>query len=1699
MSFNVILPNGTTINNIPDGTTKEQIKLKAISSGLAVESDFDSSKLTNKKEPILKNILTKEDEEDLVAQSFYSSKLGTNAPLAVIEGQYKYEYGDNATVSYVNSQNQKPITIIDRFKPQNQPTPSESWTLFSQNFRQNNPLGVSVKRGVLTASQIGIKPLEERLKTVEESGGDFNKALEKDPQAAFLIATGISKGTISSDITKTLNINEEKLQKLAKTQEDITEKILSVPEKKRKSIGGMISTVASEIPSMGIYAIPVVGVAAGYTYNLARYYDSGFQEYYAAEISKGTDPQRASEIASNRAAGYASLFSVIGTAVDKVTLGVGKGIKPKPENIGKLFKKDTQLKILLDAQKPAVGEMFTEMGESFYLQIGTRDQINWNEVIENGAYGYLGGKLAGGTFGQINVLQQNRIKNAFIREGIDNKTAGEIVQAKNNKEAVDIFTKFFDKQVETLGQELKESQAAEKNALLESSILTLGDVNIIRKQYSNEELVEKIKSDPVFGETKETINLAQDVFLNGSEKSLDVLNTKIAEQFQSQEDVSITPEPEVTPTEEVVTEQVAEPETVAEPTVEPESELMKVIPSSLSIDKSGAAKFLDSNGKEILVDRDVNLLAFNAVTQAQKLLNSEQRSANFLGKQLIDNNLSLENAEYNNFIKAIVVKDGKNDFNKIENLVKNFDEKIVFIPRKKINKDGTYKLSDALIVEESLLDTVSLLKNESYIINNIPNNASGTLEVVVSGETVGKTDGSVGYYARNQKELAKPTPLAEPAIAEDEKIAMLEKQKKEMLYKRENVKTVYQGRGFTKDEIYTSTQTPAAGEGQYYAFTKNEASNYGDKITKSEIDISNLYQLDGNSFDVLLKELKENNPNLLPDIVNNDDRTNLSLSFRYREQLDQSPEIAQKLKELIISKGYNGFIIRGIQNELINPKSFRNLFGSNQIVVYPEATPVVELTPVDAEVNAERVASASEILLPNEIEETQPKRGQPKKIGLSKKLNAQVRELDDQGIIPTEENYAKAAEQQLDISYEDIITKINNGESIDKIDVAALTMAVANISNEIDLLQDKIDAGINVKDNATLRDLKENEALSIREAAGKASAEVARTLQMFSTVIDRNRYSRDNLFKKAEKVRSEDITDAEFKKTKDDLRAIAKEIKKQETQADEINEMSSLEKILYEVENAVRIIKTKPTSKREKNSASRLIKRRQDKIFNLISEINGVLPISKRIKKIQIEDSSGYLAMIQSLQTEVSKIRKSKKLDKRISDLQEELSIIRQIKKLKIEIKKRKNVKQNTILLEKLNKKIKKPSKRKPETDPLIIEKQATVRRLKREANRQIELLNTPDGLVRARQYWDTFRSLKLTFDVGHLFRQGGFVISNPRLAFSKNGMTFFKESFRAFNEVNADRAMATIESDPDYQMLIDGGLRIVQEGDDFGQREEILQNNLIENKVFDGFARSQVTGTNLIRFYAAKSYLENMPDPSPEEVKAVCKTINIMTGYGNVKGLSKENYRMANVILTSARFTASRIQAPFQLLRPSVFKNKALRNRLIQDSLAFWGLRMGLMFAFVLSVDDEDKVYIGMDYKKWTFGRLVIRLDNGYSRVYDPWAGIQTTIDLGLRLFGRKSQGTFTELGNFLDKRKHPSAGAVKAIVLGKDWRGKEFSNDPLTSRVEGALRSITPISAEGLFDSVYEDLGVLDAVTSVATDVVGISSFLIKTKDLP
>ena len=41
--MDVRLPNGKLIRGVPEGTTKEDIKLKAIQAGLATEQDFGGS------------------------------------------------------------------------------------------------------------------------------------------------------------------------------------------------------------------------------------------------------------------------------------------------------------------------------------------------------------------------------------------------------------------------------------------------------------------------------------------------------------------------------------------------------------------------------------------------------------------------------------------------------------------------------------------------------------------------------------------------------------------------------------------------------------------------------------------------------------------------------------------------------------------------------------------------------------------------------------------------------------------------------------------------------------------------------------------------------------------------------------------------------------------------------------------------------------------------------------------------------------------------------------------------------------------------------------------------------------------------------------------------------------------------------------------------------------------------------------------------------------------------------------------------------------------------------------------------------------------------------------------------------------------------------------------------------------------------
>ena len=75
---------------------------------------------------------------------------------------------------------------------------------------------------------------------------------------------------------------------------------------------------------------------------------------------------------------------------------------------------------------------------------------------------------------------------------------------------------------------------------------------------------------------------------------------------------------------------------------------------------------------------------------------------------------------------------------------------------------------------------------------------------------------------------------------------------------------------------------------------------------------------------------------------------------------------------------------------------------------------------------------------------------------------------------------------------------------------------------------------------------------------------------------------------------------------------------------------------------------------------------------------------------------------------------------------------------------------------------------------------------------------------------------------------------------------------------------------------------------------------------------------------------------------------------------------------------------------------------------------------------------------------------------------------------------------------RKHPALTSALEIATGKSAFGGE------DGRGEAIVRSLLPISIEGAREAIKEDTGVFDLIAAVTTDVMGVGSALVDTKDL-
>jgi hypothetical protein len=624
---------------------------------------------------------------------------------------------------------------------------------------------------------------------------------------------------------------------------------------------------------------------------------------------------------------------------------------------------------------------------------------------------------------------------------------------------------------------------------------------------------------------------------------------------------------------------------------------------------------------------------------------------------------------------------------------------------------------------------------------------------------------------------------------------------------------------------------------------------------------------------------------------------------------------------------------------------------------------------------------------------------------------------------------------------------------------------------------------------------------------------------------------------------------------------------------------ADLELTTMEIEKAFRRIRGsklngKPAEARKGDE--KIIRERQDKIFGLIDEINNGKPQKDQVKKVEVEDSAGYLAMIHNLDLELkakkageAKKRADAAFEKRVNQKAAELTkevegFYRNIR-TKTKGNQRQDIKtsqqgkrdQDAIadLLEIIrNKKVPAGKRAKSKEDPFgyvqttqnlreeiknsewnidakeqasqikalemskieiadmerrirsgdfegfispkkidaiksdeLVRSKLREHQLKKELNQRISDLEPKTWKTYAKNVYDVFREAKLTADLGHIYRQGAFFMSNPRTI---NPFEYIKLSIDALiSQDKADAIDLSVIEDKHYQEGQLNGLRIISEGMELDGREEIIMKSVlgkvpIIGTISKASARTQIASLNWIRQKAYSQYRNKRPDANAAEMKEVASYVNMMTGYIGGKVIGGISH-YSDYVLTSTNFTASRFMAPFAL--PRYWKTPALRKQVIEDTMWFWGWRLMLMGLAVKALPDD--VDLGLNPDNHTFGKIVVQLDNGLSRVYDPWAGIQQVMRSARKMSkGQPLKELFSDIGN----RAHPGISAMDNIMHKKKYPNQDIS------RTQAIISAFLPISVENIYETIQNDTGMADLIISSLTDIVGLSSYVIETKDV-
>ena len=359
------------------------------------------------------------------------------------------------------------------------------------------------------------------------------------------------------------------------------------------------------------------------------------------------------------------------------------------------------------------------------------------------------------------------------------------------------------------------------------------------------------------------------------------------------------------------------------------------------------------------------------------------------------------------------------------------------------------------------------------------------------------------------------------------------------------------------------------------------------------------------------------------------------------------------------------------------------------------------------------------------------------------------------------------------------------------------------------------------------------------------------------------------------------------------------------------------------------------------------------------------------------------------------------------------------------------------------------------------------------------DLSLTPAGKVKAvaGDILNVPRTMKSSVDLSAP-RQGAMWMVNHPVQGAK---VFFGKQLKAMRQVNYDRFVDQLESDPDYPLMTRSGLALTTTDvrpHSLSGREEAFMSRIASR--IPGISHSERAYTTFLDtarsswFKQLKTQAENRAkaqggEVTPEQYQAIANFVNIATGRGNLgKGTLNKMSPFLNAVFFAPKFAASKVQ----IFDPRVYARlpPGARRAAMREAATYFGA----MTTAALLLKYGMGAQVGTDPESSEF----MKVRQGNTR-YDLSNGTGQYITLASRLLRNaenRRTGKKDDLGKsiganidrFTRYKYSPPAAFARNV-----WEGKNAIGEKTSAGKEG-LELVTPLFLKDLYDA-YQDEGLV------------------------